>query len=83
MERKALAKILTSEKFEPHSIRFPASLWARFIAAGLAEGRFDVTGFVRECAVIGLDRREFERAFQSHRRSTGNTGVTRAGGTGV
>ena len=71
--RKPLARILASEKLHPRSIRFPDSLWARFVAACRAEGRADVSAFFRECAVIGLDRREFERAFEAHRRIAGNT----------
>ena len=73
LARKPLAKVLASEKFKPRSIRFPDSLWARFAAAAMAAGRSDVSAFLRECAVIGLDRMEFERAFQSHQRVTGMT----------
>jgi hypothetical protein len=72
--RKPLAKVLASEKFKPRSIRFPDSLWARFQAAARAAGRTDLSAFFRECAVIGLDRLEFERAFEIHRRRTGIAG---------
>lgn len=63
MDRRPLARM--PEKFHPHTVKMPDSLWARFTAAALAEGELNISSFVRECAIVGLEYRERDQHFRS------------------
>lgn len=77
-ERRPLAKS-ASEKHRPHTVKMVDSLWARFTKAALFEGQQNISTFVRDCALIGLEYRERDQVFGAHR---GRTGITaRAAGT--
>lgn len=67
--RKPLAR---AEKYRPRTVKMTDSLWARFTESALAEGQANISTFVRDCAVIGMEYRERDRVFGTHRGMTGN-----------
>ena len=79
--RKPLARV-SSEKYRPHTVKFPDSLWAEFTEQALAEGQQNISTYVRDCALIGKDYRKRDLLLGVSRGMTGITARTAGNTTG-
>lgn len=60
-------------KYRPRTVKMPDEMYARFTDAALSRGQQNISTFVRDCALIGLDYIERDTLIGAHRGTTGMT----------